>query len=62
VSWPHLVGGTWWPRSSTVSERSVRQRSRSVTSARGLQAASWASGRLAVRRLQAALTNTPNPG
>jgi hypothetical protein len=35
----------------TVSERSVRQRSRSVTCAPGLQSASWASGRLARRPL-----------
>jgi hypothetical protein len=48
--------------SATVSERSVRQRSRSVTSAPGLQPASWTSGRLAERRLQAALTDASNPG
>jgi hypothetical protein len=46
----------------TVSERSVRQRSRSVTCAAGLQPASWASGRLAGRPHQAARTDASNPG
>jgi hypothetical protein len=50
--------------SATVSERSVRERSRPVkrTCVPGLQPASRASGRLAEWRLQAARTDASEPG